>query len=116
MKKEVIEVPVMSAKVQALGLPCTTAVRVNGFVFISATPPVDMVTGELVRGDIETQTEASLKALKHCLEAAGTSLDYVVMVRIYARTHAPSARARSCGTTWILRQGQGAELTGATAL
>nr|WP_232375849.1 RidA family protein [Mesorhizobium comanense] len=48
------------------------------------TPPVDMVTGEMVRGDIEVQTEASLKALKHCLEAAGTSLDNVVMVRIYA--------------------------------
>ncbi|MER9351932.1 RidA family protein [Mesorhizobium sp. M0514] len=84
MKKEVIEVPVMSAKVRALGLPCSTAVRANGFVFISATPPVDMVTGEMVRGDIETQTEASLKALKHCLEAAGTSLENVVMVRIYA--------------------------------
>jgi 2-iminobutanoate/2-iminopropanoate deaminase len=84
MKKEVIEVPVMSAKVRALGLPCSTAVKANGFVFISATPPVDMVTGEMVRGDIETQTEASLKALKHCLEAAGTSLDNVVMVRIYA--------------------------------
>jgi 2-iminobutanoate/2-iminopropanoate deaminase len=62
MKKEVIEVPVMSAKVRALGLPCSTAVRANGFVFISATPPVDMETGEMVRGDIETQTEASLKA------------------------------------------------------
>ncbi|UCI28426.1 Rid family hydrolase [Mesorhizobium sp. B2-8-5] len=84
MNKEVIEVPVMSAKVRALGLPCSTAVKANGFVFISATPPVDMVTGEMVRGDIEVQTEASLKALKHCLEAAGTSLDKVVMVRIYA--------------------------------
>ena len=84
MDKEVIEVPVMSAKVRALGLPCSTAVRANGFVFISATPPVDMVTGEMVRGDIEVQTEASLKALRHCLEAAGTSLDKVVMVRIYA--------------------------------
>ncbi|MBZ9822464.1 hypothetical protein LB528_23830 [Mesorhizobium sp. CA4] len=47
MDKEVIEVPVMSAKVRALGLPCSTAVRANGFVFISATPPVDMVTGEM---------------------------------------------------------------------
>ncbi|AZV20639.1 RidA family protein [Mesorhizobium sp. M7A.F.Ce.TU.012.03.2.1] len=84
MKKEIIEVPVMSDKVRALGLPCSTAVRANGFVFISATPPVDMVTGEMVRGDIEVQTEASLKALKHCLEAAGTSLENVVMVRIYA--------------------------------
>nr|WP_246672271.1 Rid family hydrolase [Mesorhizobium sp. B3-1-6] len=40
------------------------------------------MTGEMVRGDIKT--EASLKALKHCLEAAGTSLENVVMVRIYA--------------------------------
>ncbi len=62
----------------------TFPVRANRFVFISATPPVDMVTGEMVRGDIETQTEASPKALKHCLEAAGTSLDKVVTVRIYA--------------------------------
>lgn len=37
-----------------------------------------------MRGDIETQTETSLKALKHCLEGAGTSLDNVVMVRMYA--------------------------------
>lgn len=41
MDKEIIEVPVMSAKVRSLGLPCSTAVRANGFVFISATPPVD---------------------------------------------------------------------------
>nr|WP_292624086.1 RidA family protein [Mesorhizobium sp.] len=84
MKKEVIEVPVMSAKVRSLGLPCSTAVEANGFVFISATPPVDMVSGEMVRGDLGTRTEASLKALKHCLEAGGTSLDNVVTVRIHA--------------------------------
>ncbi len=59
-----------------------------------ATPPVDMGTGEMARGDIETQTEASLKALKHCLEAAGTSLDKVVMVRIYA----PASTTRSTGS------------------
>nr|WP_246680859.1 hypothetical protein [Mesorhizobium sp. B3-1-9] len=51
MDNKVIEVPVMSAKVRALGLPCSTAVRANGFVFISATPPVDMATGEMVRGE-----------------------------------------------------------------
>lgn len=45
---------------------------------------MNTVTGETVRCDIETRTEASLKALKHCLEAAGTSLENVVMVRIYA--------------------------------
>ncbi|MEI9400938.1 Rid family hydrolase [Mesorhizobium sp. Cs1330R2N1] len=51
---------------------------------MSVAPPVDTMTSEMLRGDIETRTEASPKALKHCLEAADTSLDKVVMVRIYA--------------------------------
>ncbi|PWJ94389.1 reactive intermediate/imine deaminase [Mesorhizobium loti] len=84
MKKEIIEVPVLSAAVRALGVPLSLVTRAAGLVFVSGTPPLDISTGRLVKGDIETQTEASLKALKHCLEAAGTSLDNVVMVRIYA--------------------------------
>ena len=84
MKKEVIEVPVLSAAVRALGVPLSLVTRAAGLVFVSGTPPLDIFTGRLVRGDIETQTEASLKALKHCLEAADTSLENVVMVRIYA--------------------------------
>ncbi|MER8570849.1 RidA family protein [Mesorhizobium sp. M1338] len=84
MKKEIIEVPVLSAAVRALGVPLSLVTRAAGLVFVSGTPPLDIATGRLVKGDIETQTEASLKALKHCLEAAGTSLDNVVMVRIYA--------------------------------
>jgi 2-iminobutanoate/2-iminopropanoate deaminase len=84
MKKEIIEVPVLSAAVRALGVPLSLVTRAAGLVFVSGTPPLDILTGRLVKGDIETQTEASLKALKHCLEAADTSLDNVVMVRIYA--------------------------------
>jgi enamine deaminase RidA (YjgF/YER057c/UK114 family) len=72
----------------------TFSMRANGFAFISATPPVDMVTGEMARGDIEARTEASPKALKHCLEAAGTSLDKVAMVRI----HAPASTTQSTGS------------------
>ena len=53
-------------------------------MFVSGTPPLDTTTGQLVRGDIEAQTEASLKAVKHCLESAGSSLDRVVMARVYA--------------------------------
>lgn len=84
MKKEVIEVPVLSAAVRALGVPLSLVTRANGFVFVSGTPPLDVTTGKLVRGDIEVQTEASLVALRHCLEAAGTSMENVVMTRIYA--------------------------------
>ncbi|GLQ79728.1 enamine deaminase RidA [Mesorhizobium huakuii] len=84
MSKEIVEVPVLSAAVRALGVPLSLVTKAAGLVFVSGTPPLDLLTGRLVKGDIEVQTEASLKALKHCLEAAGTSLDNVVMVRIYA--------------------------------
>nr|WP_246672918.1 RidA family protein [Mesorhizobium sp. B2-3-11] len=76
--------PVLSAAVRALGVPLSLVTKAAGLVFVSGTPPLDLLTGKLVKGDIEVQTDASLKALKHCLEAAGTSLDNVVMVRIYA--------------------------------
>src|SRR6478752_6095193 len=82
--KEVIEVPVFSEAGRKRGLPISSATRANGFIFVSGTPPLDLNTGELVKGDISVQTRASLKALEHCLTAAGASLDDVVQVRIYA--------------------------------
>ena len=65
-------------------MPLSLVTKANGFVSVSGTPPLDLETGKFVRGDIEVQTEASLKAVQHCLESAGTSLDKVVMVRVYA--------------------------------
>jgi 2-iminobutanoate/2-iminopropanoate deaminase len=82
--KEVIEIPVLSDVIRKIGVPLSLVTRANGFVFVSGTPPFDVRTGQLVRGDIEAQTEASLKAVKHCLEFAGFSLDKVVMCRVYA--------------------------------
>ena len=82
--KEIVDVPVLSAAVRKIGLPLSLVTKGGGLVFISGTPPLDTATGALVRGDIETQTDASLKALKHCLAAAGTTPDNILMVRIYA--------------------------------
>ena len=84
MKKEIIEVPVLSPVVRALGIPLSLVTRANGMVFVSGMPPLDIQTGKVVRGDIETQTEVALKALRHCLEAAGTTMEDVVSVRVYA--------------------------------
>jgi len=84
MKKEIVEVPVLSAAVRSLGVPLSLVTKAKGMVFVSGMPPFDIQTGELVRGDIEIQTEISLKALRHCLEAAGTAMENVVAVRIYA--------------------------------
>ena len=84
MSKEVVEVPILSEGVRKVGVPLSMVTRANGFVFVSGTPPFNMESGGFVKGDIEVQPEACLRALQHCLESAGTSLDKVVMVRIYA--------------------------------
>jgi enamine deaminase RidA (YjgF/YER057c/UK114 family) len=97
MSKQTIEVPVLSQGVRDVGVPLSLVTKANGFVFVSGTPPFDLETGKFVRGDIEVQTEASLKAVQHCLESAGTSLDKVVMVRVYA-SNAGSIK-RSIGST-----------------
>ena len=82
--KEVIEVPVLSAAVRKIGLPLSLVTKGAGLVFVSCTPPLDVATGALVKGDIEVQAEAALVALKHCLAAAGTSPGNILIVRIYA--------------------------------
>src|SRR4029079_889996 len=82
--KEIIEVPVLSAWVRKIGVPLSLVTKGAGLVFVSGTPPLDVITGALVKGDIEVQTEAAFPALKHCLAAAGTSPDNILMVRIYA--------------------------------
>ncbi len=83
MSKEIVEVPVLSQAVRDVGVPLSLVTKANGFVFVSGTPPFNLGTGKFVREDIETQTEAPLKAVQHCLESAGTSLEKVVMVRVY---------------------------------
>ena len=84
MKREIIDVPVLSAAVKAIGVPLSLVTRGGGLVFVSGMPPLDLATGALVKGDIAVQAEASLQALKHCLKAAGTTPDNVLMVRVYA--------------------------------
>jgi 2-iminobutanoate/2-iminopropanoate deaminase len=84
MARQIIEVPGLSAAVRSMGVPLSLVTKGGGLVFVSGMPPLDLATGKLVKGDIEVQTEVSLTALKHCLQAAGTSPDNVLMVRVYA--------------------------------
>ena len=88
MTKEVVRVPMISDVLEKAGVPLSAAIRANGFVFVSGTPPIDLKKGALVSGDIVTQTEACLVGLKASLEAAGSSLEKVVKVTIYASNSA----------------------------
>lgn len=65
--------------------PYSTAVRQNGFVFLSGQIPLDPKTGELVTGSIEDQTERVLENLKAVLEAAGLSFGDVVKTTVFLK-------------------------------
>ncbi|MGD0968558.1 MAG: RidA family protein [Candidatus Aquilonibacter sp.] len=84
MQREVIEVPGISEVSRARGVPISAAIRANGMIFVSGTPPIDPALGTFVRDSIAAQTERCLKNLQHVLETAGSSLAKVCMVRIYA--------------------------------
>ena len=81
--KQVFRVGKLSDALDAAKVPLSPVVKANGFVFVSGQPPFDAKTGELVQGDIRTQTRASLDCMKLCLEAAGSSLEKVVKCTVY---------------------------------
>ena len=55
----------------------------NGFVYLSGLPPFDPNTGEIKPQPFERQCELVLEQLKHCLEAAGSSLLQVIKCNVY---------------------------------
>ena len=81
--KEIVEIPIISESIRSLNVPLSPCVRANGFLFISGVPGIDLSTGKIISGDIELQTEASLKCLKHTLESAGSSMEKVVKTTVF---------------------------------
>lgn len=67
---------------EAIG-PYSQAVASGDLVFCSGQVPLDPASGELIEGDVKTQTRRCLENLGAVLEAAGTSFDKVVKVTAY---------------------------------
>ncbi|MBI5292354.1 MAG: RidA family protein [Chloroflexi bacterium] len=67
---------------KAIG-PYSQAIRVGDLVFAAGQTPIDPATGNLVEGDIETQTRRVLLNIKVVLEAAGSGLDKVVKTTVF---------------------------------
>ena len=76
---------------QAAG-PYSTAVRLNGWIFLSGQIPLDPATGQLVTGAIEDQTARVLENLKLVLEAAGSTLNDVVKTTVFLKNMGDFAR------------------------
>ncbi len=88
MSKETFHVPGVSEAVAAAGVPLSAVVKGAGLVVVSGMAPIDTEQMGFVRGDIARQTEACLDHVKACLEAAGSSLDKVLKVTVYASNSA----------------------------
>lgn len=79
MKKEAV---LTKDAPQPIG-PYSQAVRSGDFLFLSGQIPLDPGTGEIVPGDIATQTRRCLDSLARVLEAAGASMEDVVKTTLY---------------------------------
>ena len=86
--KETIHVPGISEVIAGAGVPLSAVVKGAGLVFVSGMPPIDAKNKRLVNGDIGKQTEVCLDNVKAALEAAGSSMDKVLKVTVYASNSA----------------------------
>jgi 2-iminobutanoate/2-iminopropanoate deaminase len=79
MKKKII----ISDKLPAFG-PYSTAVEVNGFLFLSGQIPVNPVTGEIVN-DIKSATKQVLINIQTVLNDIGLPMSSIVKTTIFLK-------------------------------
>jgi len=63
----------------------SAGVVAGDFLFISGQGPLDLATGEVVRGTIEEETLLTLSHLKKIIEAAGASVDNIVKCTVHLK-------------------------------
>ena len=63
--------------------PYSQAVIHNGLLYLSGQIPVDTVTGLMVRGTLEEETETVLNNIKIIAEEAGAGMEDVLKVSCY---------------------------------
>ena len=79
MKKQAVRTDKAPA---AIG-PYEQGIRVGDFLFTSGQIALDPVSGEMLHGDIEHETEQTLRNVEAILKADGLSLDDVVKTTVY---------------------------------
>ncbi len=70
-------------KAAELGGPYSQAVIYQDMIYLSGQGAVDPFTNQLKTGTIEKETKLTLENIKIIMEAAGSSLDKILQVRVY---------------------------------
>ena len=65
--------------------PYSPAIRAGGFVFVSGQGPLQLESGQPLRGTIADQVHQTLRNLRLLLESAGSTMDKVVKTTIFLR-------------------------------
>lgn len=65
--------------------PYSQAVKADHMVFVSGQLAFDPETGELLTGDIKTETRQAIQNLKAILETAGSGIEKVVKTTLFIK-------------------------------
>ena len=104
--------------------PYQQGIRLGDWVFTSGQIALDPATGNFLAGEIEQETELTLKNIEAILQAAGLSMDHVVkatvylsdmnnfarMNQVYEKSFANSKPARACVQVAALPKGAKVEI------
>ena len=104
--------------------PYQQGIRLANWVFTSGQIALDPVTGNFMAGDIEQETELTLKNIEAILKAEGLTMDHVVkatvyladmsdfvrMNQVYEKSFATSKPARACVQVAALPKGAKVEI------
>lgn len=65
--------------------PFSQALKANGLIFVAGQTARDPQSGQVIEGDITSQTERVMENLKAVLVAAGSSLDRTLKTTVYLK-------------------------------
>ncbi|OGQ04618.1 MAG: reactive intermediate/imine deaminase [Deltaproteobacteria bacterium RBG_19FT_COMBO_46_12] len=69
---------------KAIG-PYSQAIQAGNFLFLSGQIPLDPKTGNLMKGDIQKQTQQVLENIKGVLESQGLKMENVVKTTLFLK-------------------------------
>ena len=61
----------------------SAGILIDGWLFISGQGPLNLLTGEVIRGTIEEETLLTLSHIKKIIEAAGGSINDIVKCTVH---------------------------------